>query len=303
MAQDLPTDSTIRAHLTTTIDTAAGLSDVLAARFEDDDVAVASFDGGDGSWIVEIYFAQAPDETTLRDLVREIAGEAPARALTFSRVSTQDWIATSLAGLHPVVAGRFVVHGAHDRANIAANRVGIEIEAALAFGTGHHGTTRGCLLALDQIIKTLRPRRILDVGTGTGVLAIATARALHRRVLASDIDREAVFVARANARANRAGSQVAVVHARGLSRRRFQTARFDLVFANILLGPLKSIAAAMAGVLAPNARVVLSGLLPAQANAALSAYRAHGLTLERRITLDGWVTLVLARRSRVPRLR
>lgn len=300
MVREASTGDTIRAHLKTTRDIAARLSDALVAHFEGDDVAVANFEDADGSWTVELYFAQAPDERALRDVVYEVAGEAASRALSLARVSARDWIATSLAGLHPVVAGRFVIHGAHDRAKVGANRIGVEIEAALAFGTGHHGTTRGCLLALDHILKARSPRCVLDVGTGTGVLAIATAKALHRHVLASDIDREAVIVARTNARVNCAASLVTIVHTRGLSRPHFQAPRFDLVFANILLGPLKSIAATMVRVLAPNAHVILSGLLSGQANAALAAYRAHGLTLERRITLDGWVTLVLTRRS--PRL-
>ena len=193
------------------------------------------------------------------------------------------------------------MHGAHDRAGIPVNRIGIEIEAALAFGTGHHGTTRGCLLALDGLCKSpprgRRGRRVLDLGTGSGVLAIAAARALRRRVLATDIDASAVRVARANARLNRTGAMVEVVKADGVTagsvRRR---APFDLVFANILLGPLQRIAAPLKRLVAPGGRVVVSGLLPAQVNAAMAAYRP--LVLERRIELNGWTTLVLAHRTR-----
>ena len=137
----------------------------------------------------------------------------------------------SLSGLKPVTAGRFIVHGAHDRAGIPPNRIGIEIEAALAFGTGHHGTTRGCLLALDRLCKVLEPRRaphILDLGTGSGVLAIAAARALHRHVLATDIDPVAVRVARANARLNRAGGMVEIMRADGVASPRLRAqAPFD----------------------------------------------------------------------------
>ena len=142
----------------------------------------------------------------MRALVALAAGAEAANALVFETVTAKDWVKAGLDGLPPVDAGRFVVHGAHDRTAVAANRIGIEIEAALAFGTGHHGTTRGCLLALDGIVKARRPRNILDIGTGTGVLAIAAARALRRPVLASDIDPEAVGIARANARRNRAGA-------------------------------------------------------------------------------------------------
>jgi ribosomal protein L11 methyltransferase len=228
----------------------------------------------------------------------------------FEAVAARDWVAASLAGLKPVSAGRFLVHGAHDRPGVPAHRVGIEVEAALAFGTGHHGTTRGCLLALDGLLKRglrpARPRRrpgqgarILDIGTGTGVLAIAAAKALRTRVLASDIDRRAVDVARANAQLNSVGVLVEVVHAGGLSARRLrERAPFDLVFANILLPPLKRLAAPIAHVLAPGAHVVLSGLLAAQAPAALAAYGAQGLALAACIPLDEWVTLVLTRNNR-----
>ena len=152
------------------------------------------------------------------------------------------------------MAGRFTVHGAHDRTGVAANRIGIEIEAALAFGTGHHGTTRGCLLALDRIVKERGRRRlrVLDIGTGTGVLAIAAAKALRAPVLASDIDAEAVRIARDNARLNGVAPLVQCLHAAGLASPRFRArAPFDLVFANILLAPLTRLARPMRRVLAP----------------------------------------------------
>jgi ribosomal protein L11 methyltransferase len=192
------------------------------------------------------------------------------------------------------VAGRFVVHGAHDRARVPANRIGVEIEAALAFGTGHHGSTRGCLIALDRIARRARPRRILDVGTGTGVLAIAAARALHRKIVASDIDVRAVATARENARRNRAGVTIAFLHAAGLGRRELR-GDYDLVLANILLEPLQRMATSMRRRLARGGRIVLSGLLTAHANAALASYRARGFVLEHRIVVGGWCTLVLRR--------
>jgi ribosomal protein L11 methyltransferase len=298
MVEGSSADATVFAHLKIGEKAAGPLSDALAAHFNDGGAVVASCEGADGDWIIEIHFARAPDEGALRDFVFAVAGESAARALTFSSVSKRDWIAASLAGLHPISAGRFIVYGAHDRPRVRQNRIGIEIEAALAFGTGHHGTTRGCLLALDQIVRTHRPRLVLDVGTGTGVLAIAVAKAFRRPVVASDCDPEAVTVARANARSNRVGSLIKVVHAVGLTGRHLQSSVFDLVLANILLGPLKSMAAQMRPILGPNARVVLSGLLVSQTNAALSVYRPHGLKLERRIALDGWMTLVLRRGSR-----
>jgi ribosomal protein L11 methyltransferase len=244
---------------------------------------------------VTLYFHRPVDEATVRDQAA-IAGAPAAAALRFERIAAKDWVAESLVGLKPVAAGRFIVHGAHDRAGIAPNRIGIEIEAALAFGTGHHGTTRGCLLALDRMCKSRRggkaTPRILDLGTGSGVLAIAAARAFRKPVLATDIDTAAVRVARANARLNRVGTLVTVATAVGVTAPAIRAqAPFDLVFANILLEPLQRLAAPLAKIVAPGGRVVLSGLLTAQANAALAAY--HAFRLERRIVLDGWTTLVL----------
>jgi len=273
--------------------TARRVADRLADSFE---AAAAAFEGPDG-WSVEAHFAGAPDEAAVRACVAAAAGEDAGAALRFETIAATDWIAESLRGLKPVLAGRFTVHGAHDRAAVAPNRLGIEIEAALAFGTGHHGTTRGCLLALDRIVKAHRPRRALDIGTGTGVLAIAAAKAWWRPVLASDIDKEAVAIARADARLNGVAPWVTCLHAAGLTDRRIHArGPFDLVFANILLPPLKRLAGPLARLMAPNARVILSGLLATQENAALAAYRAHGLRLVRRIPLDEWVTLVLAKR-------
>jgi ribosomal protein L11 methyltransferase len=304
--------ATVAARLACDAATAARLADALAETLDAGDAAVAAFETADG-WSVEVHFAQAPDEAALRELVATIAGESAARAIAFETVAARDWVAASLAGLKPVAAGRFVVHGAHDRARVPADRIGIEIEAALAFGTGHHGTTRGCLLALDGWLKRSRSRlapfpalprkrgreKILDVGTGTGVLAIAAAKALRSRVIASDIDRRAVAVARANAHANAVGAIVEIVHGGGLGRARLRDGGpYDLVFANILLAPLRRLAGPIARAAAPGAHVVLSGLLAAQAAAALAAYRAQGLALVARIPLDEWVTLVLARPRR-----
>ena len=273
--------------------TARRLADQLSERF--DEAATAAFEGTDGRWNLEIHFETPPDQEAVRLTLSHIAGAESAARLTFEQIAAKDWVALSLAELKPVEAGRFTVHGAHDRARVAPNRIGIEIEAALAFGTGHHGTTRGCLLALDWIGKRRRPRRVLDIGTGTGVLAIAAAKSMRRPALASDMDAEAVAIARANAHLNGASPLVRTTHAKGLTGLRFrQAGRFDLVFANILLAPLKALACPMRPLLAPGARVVLSGLLADQENGALAAYRPHGLRLVRRFSLGEWVTLVLS---------
>jgi ribosomal protein L11 methyltransferase len=275
------------------------IADALGESLDADNSICAAFEDERGQWQVAVHFRTAPDQIAVRDQVALAAGDAAARALTFETVAETDWVRESLAGLAPVRAGRFTVHGAHDRARIAVNAIGIEIEAALAFGTGHHGTTRGCLLALDGLAKRWRFFRVLDVGTGSGVLAIAAARRLRRPVVATDIDPRAVAAARANARLNRAGGFVAALHAAGVRIRTVTlNAPYDLIFANILLGPLARLAVPVRRLCGCNARVVLSGLLPAQANAALSFYRAQGLALERRMALEGWVTLVLKRRDR-----
>jgi ribosomal protein L11 methyltransferase len=258
--------------------------------------ACSLFETAPGRWTLSVHFRDTADAAVIQTLVANVMGPGAAGTLTIETIAETDWVAASLAGLAPVTAGRFVVHGAHDRARVPANRIGIEIEAALAFGTGHHGTTRGCLLALDAVLKARQPRHILDIGTGTGVLAIAAARTLHRPVLASDIDARAVETAQTNALINHAGPLVEIVRAAGLEHPRIrQRAPFDLVLANILLGPLQRLAWPIGRVLAPQARVILSGVLATQSNAALAAYRLQGLTLERCIPLDEWVTLVLRR--------
>lgn len=320
--------------------TARHLAAYLGESLDPENTACAAFEDDSGQWQVAIHFHTPPDESTLRELVRLAVGDKAASALAIEHVAAADWVAQSLEGLKPVPAGRFVVHGAHDRARIPPNALGIEIEAALAFGTGHHGTTRGCLLALDDLAKRWRgsvipppargrvasaasrvgvtaygrrphpaalraatlpfqgrdKRKVLDVGTGSGVLAFAAAKRLRTRVVASDIDPVAVATARGNARLNRVAPLITFVVAAGVKARAVTApGPYDLIFANILLGPLTRMAQPLARLAAPGARVVLSGLLPAHANAALAAYRAQGLMLEKRFPLDGWMTLVLRR--------
>src|SRR5215831_16278373 len=193
------------------------VADMLEEVLFDGEAAIAAFEQPDGRWDVTLHFAEAPDQARLRDLVGNAAGEEAAKTIAFDTIEAKDWVKASLDDLVPVPAGRFIVHGAHDRARVPSNKLGIEIEAALAFGTGHHGTTRGCLLLLDHVLKARRVTRVLDLGTGTGVLAIAAARALHEKVLASDIDTPSVEAARENALSNGAGRLVHVVRATGFS--------------------------------------------------------------------------------------
>ena len=283
------------ARLVTDERRARQISDRLAESL--DPAACAAFAGPDRRWKVEVYFTGRPAAEDLRALTASADGKA--EAFVVEKVAPRDWVKQSLAGLQPIAAGRYVVHGAHDRTRVPRNRIGIEIEAATAFGTGHHGTTRGCLLALDWLARRRHPRHVLDLGTGSGVLAIAAAKRLRVPVLATDIDIHAVRAARNNARNNGVGPLITSVRAAGLHAPQvIARAPFDLVLANILLGPLQRLAAPLARSLMPNARVVLSCVLATQEDAALSAYRAQGLVLERRIPLDEWVTLVMAAASR-----
>ena len=274
--------------------TAKGVVDVLTEIFFEGQAVIAAFERPDGRWNVTVHFAEPPDQPLVRELVANAAGADIAEGVAFDTVEAKDWVKASLEDLVPVPAGRFVVHGRHDRERIAPNKLGIEIEAALAFGTGHHGTTRGCLLLLDHVLKAWRPRRVLDLGTGTGVLAIAAARALHERVLASDIDPLSVQVARENARLNVSGHLVQAIRATGFSARQFaDAAPFDLVLANILANPLRQLATPMARHLAPSALVILSGLLTHQAPGVIAAYRARGLVPVRHQRIEGWSSLLL----------
>jgi ribosomal protein L11 methyltransferase len=264
-----------------------------------------------GGWSLELHFSTPPDEARVRALVGAVAGVRVAQRVRFELLAPTDWVRKSLSGLRPVEAGRFIVHGSHDRGRIPINRIGIEIEASLAFGTGHHASTQACLLAIDLLRKAAgqkrrtsgdrpgsrnKPTQVLDLGTGTGVLAIAAGKVLARPVLASDMDWRSVTVARENARLNRVARFVKVLHAAGVQARPFRArAPYGLILANLLLEPLRQMATPLAGLTARKGHLVLSGLLAAQAPAALASYRARGLVLSRRITLGGWTTLVLQR--------
>src|SRR5690242_7405708 len=294
-----PAADTVIAALTADEQTARRVAEVFADAFFADEVAVSLVDSGHGQWRLTVYFRHEIDEARVRDLTIAAAGAEIGGGLRFERIAAKNWVAESLLALKPIAAGRFVVHGGHDRGCAAPNRIAIEIEAALAFGTGHHGSTRGCLLTLDRLSKRAKAKRILDLGTGSGVLAIAAARAFRRPVLASDIDANAVRIARDNARFNRSAALVQVCRADGVAAADIRGgAPFDLVFANILLTPLQRLAAPLTRMVAQRGRIIASGLLDAQAGAARAAY-PH-FTLERRITLDGWTTLVLRRSAALP---
>jgi ribosomal protein L11 methyltransferase len=291
-------------RITTDERSARAMTELIGEIFDPAETAVAAFETEeDGSWLLEAYFAMAPDETAIRDLLRPIVG-AEADKGVFLPLEQQDWVKASLEGLNPVRAGRVLVHGSHDRDQRRPNDIAIEIEAALAFGTGHHGTTRGCLLAFVDELKLRRPRHVLDVGTGTGILAFAAAKILKQPVVAGDIDPEAVRVARGNARLNGIASWLRLYVGPGVRNPLAdRPGHFDLVFANILAKPLRILAPSLSRVASRDGTLILSGLLDRDVPGVLSAYAAQGWHLLRRYDLEGWVALVLKRGGANPRPR
>lgn len=245
----------------------------------------------DGSlWQVEALFNGMPPAALLAPFAEE-------GGLVVQKVNERDWVALSQSELPPITAGRFHLHGSHDAPHPLPHMRDLLVEAGQAFGTGRHETTKGCLLLLDRLARhRRRPRRILDLGCGSGVLALAAARVWRRRVTASDIDPVAVRVTRENARLNGEQARLRCLVAPGLKGRAFQDAgHFDLVLANILAGPLVVLAPGLSRRVAPGGRVILSGLLVAQEQAVINAYRRRGLRLSGRLRLQGWTTLQMER--------
>jgi ribosomal protein L11 methyltransferase len=227
-----------------------------------------------------------------------LAGYAPE--ITRSLVPVGGWLArTERAFPEQRIGQRFVVRGSHIQADGIPGRLTLTLDAGMAFGTGEHNSTRGCLLALERVAKTCKPQRILDLGTGSGILAIASARLIHSEVLATDIDQRAARVARANAAANGVGRMVTTIQADGWNSPAIRRAApFDLIFANILARPLCAMAHQLAASLHPGGTAILAGLLTTQSNWVLSAHRRHGLALRFRVTDGDWTALVLARKGR-----
>ncbi len=254
-------------------------------------LSVSDFETAGDMRVVEVLFGADPAGLGLDVALRDLSSEEIRIAL----VEDRDWVAESQAALAPIRAGRFFVYGGHDADKVPAGAIGLRIEAAQAFGTGHHATTRGCLLALDDLLKRRRFERVLDLGCGTGVLAIAAAKVLRRPVTASDIDPVAVRITRENARLNRA--RVTAVAATGLDHPALRRAGpYDLIMANILAEPLKDLAPAVARALSPGGLAILSGILESQAESVRAAYLAAGLRSQRRLTLSGWATLTVQKR-------
>ena len=268
---------------------AEAISAALDAPLEAIGVTHSLFEN-DGSWEVTVYVEPMTDTRVQETLATVV----PDRTFERTELPDDDWVTRSLSALAPVRAGRFIVHGSHDCKAPHAGETAIRIDAARAFGTGHHGTTAGCLVAIDDYLKRRPVHRAIDVGTGSGVLAIALAKRSRRRIVATDIDPVATGIARENARINGVGPLVRTVTAAGLDHAGIATrAPFDLIVANILAGPLRAMAPSLARHRSSGGTVILSGLLERQRASVVSAYRAQGLRLRRTILREGWATLIL----------
>lgn len=289
--------SETRLHLLAEGKDAAVIFAALDAAFEEDGLPLAMTELDEASGLQEISVYAAGDGSGPERRLRAILGELGLdRTILREELPDVDWVARSLEGLRPVRAGRFLVHGAHDRGGRRAGDIGIEIEAGLAFGTGHHGTTSGCLEMIDAVGGRERPGNALDLGAGSAVLAIAIAKFLRIPVLATDIDPVATAVASANVRKNGVASLVRTRTAAGFHDPAFAAnAPFDLIVANILARPLMRLAPAMARHVAPGGSVILSGILERQRHTVLAAYGAQQFRHVRTLWRDGWVTLHLKR--------
>jgi len=256
-------------------------------------VGVFEIEDGSGLWELGGYFTESPDAAGLALL----AATFGAKPFVVSQLPDTDWVAKVQRELAPVEAGRFFVYGSHDADKVPAGRIALLIEAAMAFGTGHHGTTLGCLRALDRLVDDgVVPTSVLDLGCGTAVLAMAAAHVWPVVPLASDIDQVAVEVAEANVAANGLSGRVKCVEAAGLDHRDLQAgAPFDLVFANILKGPLIALAPSIAGAMAPGGSLILSGILNEQADEVLGVYTELGYNTLHRDMIGDWTTLTLRR--------
>ncbi len=273
-------------------DMARSLSGALSDLVEPPPDAVTTFESGDG-WIVEAYYAEHPDSERLTKELGALLSFAVPQ-IEVVEVPDENWVAISQAALPPVSAGRFTIHGSHDRGLVPRGPNTLLIDAGEAFGTAHHATTQGCLMALDRVTRRRQFESVLDLGCGSGVLAIAAARALPgARIEASDNDPVAISVARTNARLNGVAGRIRMWVADGLPRSRVREGSYDLILANILADPLVALAQDVAWAVKPGGVVILSGLLVRQAEYVIAAYRSHGFSLVDHRRLAGWSTLTL----------
>lgn len=286
----------IRLYLTASRPASAQLFSILEAEFEDDGLAIAITEIDEAAGIDEIsVYADADNVETIEARLRAASRSAGADLDIFREALPDiDWVTKSLEGLKPVRAGGFIVHGSHDRDSIQPDQISIEIEAGLAFGTGHHGTTSGCLDMLSSLVPQKQPASALDLGTGSAVLAIAIAKLAEITILATDIDPVAVDVAAENVRLNGVDEQVITATAEGFDDPVFSRhGPFDLIVANILAGPLMALAPQMRQHLAPDGSVILSGILDRQHDDVVAAYTAQGFRHIETLHRGEWVTIHL----------
>ncbi len=259
-------------------------------RLEAATYSILEEDEDKGIWRIDAFPNDADDAQGIEARLKA----HPGLTVMVEKLADADWLAMSLSGLPPVRAGRFFVYGAHDQGIVPKNTVNLKIDAGAAFGTGHHGTTVGCLIAFDELLKRERFERVLDVGCGTGVLAIAAAKTGSKVAVGTDIDQPSVRIANENAKLNMADARF--VHAFGLNDRKVRgQGPYDLVFANILAPPLVSLSQDIKSALSLGGVAILSGLLRTQERRVLAAYLSRGFILERRIHRDAWSALVLRR--------
>jgi len=253
-------------------------------------VGVFELEDGSGLWEVGAYFSEKPDDISLALL----AAVFQAEEFKISQLPQIDWVSKVQRSLKPVVAGRFFVYGSHDSDKVPPDCEPLLIEASMAFGTGHHGTTKGCLLALEQLITDgFKAKNVIDVGCGTAVLAMAAARIFSANVIASDIDSVAYSVAKMNILANGLDRNIQCFEASGFAHEQIKTKNpFDLIFANILLAPLLAIATDISKYSLSGGYVVLSGILSEQAELVVNKYTGVGFSLSNQIEIGEWVTII-----------
>ncbi|MES2905871.1 MAG: 50S ribosomal protein L11 methyltransferase [Pseudomonadota bacterium] len=271
--------------------------------------AAGAFEGAPPVWRFEAWSNQSIDQSDFLNTARRLTNDNTLGGFQYQTVDDKDWVAKSLEDLPPVRAGRFVVFGAHDRHKKRNNEIAIEIEASLAFGTGHHPTTLGCLLELDRWCKTHRGKipadkiAVLDIGTGTGILALAAAKALPLKAIASDLDPEAIRVAKRHRKLAGLDDKVQLFVANGTKHNIVQAhAPYPLVIANILAVPLVLLAADFAKVTARGGTIILSGLLNWQAQRVIATYLNAGFSLAHKRIIGDWTTLVLVKKIRTTKI-
>ena len=288
--------SEIRLYVTATERDCAVILERLGAIFEDGEYAVTTMeiDEANDVWETSLYTLQGDEDGARAAFEQALSTDYAGLAIEREALPEIDWVSKSLEGLQPVRAGRFLVHGSHDRDRVLPGDVAIEIDAGQAFGTGHHGTTAGCLEMIDWVLRSRKVKNVLDLGTGSGVLAIAARKIQPVPVLATDIDPIAVKVAQENARKNGVGAGLVFETAPGFHHGAFRrNGPFDLIIANILARPLMKMAPDLTRHLAPGGTVILSGILASQRLKVLAAYNGQRLAHRRTIWRNGWVTIVL----------